>query len=461
MARYNEQRTQGKVVDYVDYSTLQKKLQTTDTNEGAQSWESVWAMVDTYLSYSVKTSHPQYYNQLWAGQSEPALIGSVVEALANTSMSTYEVAPIATLIETEVLNRVKNLFGFNQGEAQVTTGGSNSNYLALLLALHKKFPNLKSSGLRGLPKMSVFVSEETHYSMDRAVVMAGLGLDTLVKVPVDKSGAMHISELKRHLQASVDEGRVPISITGTAGTTVRGAYDDFAALAGLAKQFDCWLHIDGAWGGAVAYSKTQRALLNGSDAADSLSWDGHKMLGVPLMCGMLMVREVGSFDHVSNLGDTSYIFHDSAESQDLGSYSLQCGRRVDMFKMWLEIIFYGEQGFEERIDKFMRLASLAESRILAEPTLELQSARWINNICFRSIPVQRAQDIDKNSFNRRIREKLYQSGDSMVNFAYLGEELTIRLIIANKDATEEDIEQFFDHWLAAAISVQQELDQCA
>ena len=458
MQQYSDQRTTGAVVDYQNYSELQAKLENIDLDEGNQSWDSVWKLVDTYLSYSVKTAHPQYFNQLWAGQSTPALVGSVIESLANTSMYTYEVAPVATLIETEVLNRFKKVFGFDAGEAHVTTGGSNSNYVALLLALHKKFPDLKNQGLQGLPKVSVFVSEEAHYSMDKAMVMSGIGLDALVKVPVHPSGVMQTEALTQLVQDSIDEGRVPVSIIGTAGTTVRGAFDDFNAMGDIARAFDCWFHIDGAWGGAVAFSNTQKQFLEGRDKADSLSWDGHKMLGVPLMCGVLFVREAGSFDRVCNLGDTSYIFHDGAQRQDLGPYSLQCGRRVDMFKMWLEYVYYGEQGFEQRIDKFMNLSALAEGRIVAEPSLELQSQRWINNICFRSIP---SAGVDINAFNKRIREKLYQSGDSLVNIAYLKDDLTIRLIITNKDVSEQDIENFFDNWLAMASTVQQELQQCA
>lgn len=458
MEAYASERTRGKVVDYRDYASLKNELQAMPLDEGSQSWDSVWKVVEKYLSCSVKTSHPQYFNQLWAGQSEPALVGSVIESLANTSMYTYEVAPAATLIENEVLDRFKTVFGFSDGEAQITTGGSNSNYVALLLALHRKFPQLKTNGLQGLPKMSVFVSEEAHYSMDKAMLMSGLGLNSIVKVPVDEKGAMRVEELERLIQQSIDEDCVPVSIIGTAGTTVRGAFDHFKDMATIAQKFNCWLHIDGAWGGAVAFSKKQKHLLSGSDLADSMSWDGHKMLGVPLMCGVLFVRKSGSFDQVCNLGDTSYIFHEGAERQDLGPYSLQCGRRVDAFKMWLEYVFYGNKGFENRIDHFMHLSQVAEDRINAEPTLELQSSRWINNICFRS---KTNSHDDATAFNKKVREKLYQSGDSLVNIAYLKDELTIRLIITNKDVTESDINTFFDNWLSTAATVAMENAQCA
>ena len=458
LSHYASVQKTGKVVEYQNYSTLKNKLQSLDISIGDQSWVSVWATVETYLDNCVKTAHPQYFNQLWAGQSEPALVGCVIEAIANTSMYTYEVAPVATLIENEMLSVFKRIFGFDSGEAQVTSGGSNSNYIALLLALHQKFPDIKKSGLYGLPKCAVFVSSDAHYSMDKASVMSGIGLDSLYKIPTDEHGVMRTDELDRQIQTCIAEGRVPVSIVGTAGTTVRGAYDNFEVLAEIARQHGCWLHVDGAWGGAVAFASEANRFLKGIDKADSMTWDAHKMLGIPLMCGVLFTRNTGHFDRVCNLGDTSYIFHDTEDRQDLGPYSLQCGRRVDMLKMWLEYVFYGEQGFTDRIDNFMRLSKVAEERIKAEPTLELQSERWINNICFRTT-VCRSDDL--NSFNKKVRERLHQQGSSFVNIAYLGEELTVRLIITNKDVTESDIHEFFDLWLATAVELDRETMQCA
>lgn len=456
--QYVSVRREGPVVNPMPYADLQKLLESKDIVSGEQSWSSVWEAVETYLEHSVKTAHPQYFNQLWAGQSDVAMLGSFIETLANTSMYTYEVAPMATLIENELLHRFKRVFGFSHGDAQVTTGGSNSNYLAFLLALHKKFPDIKHHGLQALPEVAVFVSEDAHYSMDKAMVMAGVGLNALVKVPVDANGVMQTDTLAECIIAAREAGKVPVAIIGTAGTTVRGAFDDFLGIGKLAKEHGCWFHIDGAWGGAVAFSNTEKRLLAGRDLADSMSWDGHKMLGVPLMCGMLFVREQGHFDRVCNLGDTSYIFHDGQDRQDLGPYSLQCGRRVDMLKMWLETLYYGEQGLGERVDHFMAMSHRAEQRVLSETSLELQSVRWINNICFRSrVP----EGVDSNTFNKQVRDRLHASGNALVNIAYIGDDLTVRLIVTNKEVRSEDIDQFFDHWLEMATQVEQELLQCA
>ena len=184
------------------------------------------------------------------------------------------------------------------------------------------------------------------------------------------------------------------------------------------------------------------------------------MLGVPLMCSLLYVRESGALARSFNLGDTSYIFHDNEESHDLGPSSLQCGRRVDMFKMWLEYLFYGHQGFTRRIDHFLKLSAWAEQRVEQETQLELQVDRWINNICFRYRP-QGVDDVDAlNSFNQTVRDRLKEAGSTFVNQAYIGDELTIRLIIANKDVVAGDITRFFDLWVNESRQLEQEWQSC-
>ena len=460
MSEYRQRLREGQVVDSQSYDELRAKLDSIKTGAGDESWSVVWDMVDHYLDDSVKTAHPLYFNQLWAGQSEPALIGGVIELMANTSMYTFEVAPMATVVENEMRAVFARQLGMSDWESQVTSGGSNSNFLALLLALHKRFPNFKQTGLQQGEQPRVYVSEDAHYSSDKAVMMAGLGLNSLVKVPVDQRGAMDVKALKELIHADQQSGFTPCLIVATAGTTVKGAFDPYNELADVAEQQACWLHIDGAWGGAITYASDASQYLDGSTRADSFSWDAHKMLGVPLMCSLIFVRQPGAMNQAFNLGDTSYIFHDDNLSHDLGPSSLQCGRRVDMLKMWLEYLFYGNEGFRNRIDHFLKLSEWAEQRVEKESDLELQSERWINNICFRSKPAGLHDEEQLNTFNKTVRDRLKAAGSTFVNQAYLGDALTIRLVIANKDVTAADITRFFDLWVTEAQKLEKEWNAC-
>lgn len=464
MSDHARRRKQGPVNQQPSYTDLQQAVTNQSSLAGKKSWNLIWDVVDSYLDNSVKTAHPQYFNQLWAGQSDPAMIGAIVEVISNTSMYTFEVAPLATVIENELISVFRQHLGLETWAAQMTTGGSNSNFLALLLALHRRFPDYQQTGLPAGTKPRVYISADAHYSMEKALMMSGLGLHAAVKVAVDENGAMDMQELHRHLQQDTNDGHKPLLIVGTAGTTVRGAFDPIEDIADAARRHNCWFHIDAAWGGAIRYSTSQGALLKSIDQADSFSWDAHKMLGVPLMCSMLFTKQHDAFRNAFRLGDTSYIFHDAIDANeqsidtnhDLGPDSLQCGRRVDALKMWLEFLFYGKEGFQRRIDQFLDLSALAEQRIATEPELELQAPRWINNICFRSKPEGISDEQELNQFNQKVRQSLMQSGKSMVNQAYLDQALTIRLIIANKDVTESDISQFFDNWIAEASELKRE-----
>ena len=447
---YQSQNREGLVTNYLEFTDLKRLVDEKSAQFRAGDDSALWEMVNFYFTHSVKTSHPQYLNQLWAGTSTPALIGEMASAIANTSMYTYEVAPVATLLEKQLLETLKNIVGFGQGEGIFTTGASHGNMMSLMLALHQKYPQIKTKGVKSLPDLAIFVSGEAHYSFDKAVNTLGLGTDCLYKIKTKAVGSMDLADLERQVQTARDQGREPLFVASTAGTTVRGAFDDLEKLKQISHKQGLWLHVDGAWGGSVILSSTHKKLLEGLASVDSFVWDAHKMLGVPLMCSMLFVRTSGLMQRVFDVGDNSYIFHDGAESQDLGRASLQCGRRVDILKWWLEWHFYGHKGLGERVDHFMELAGQAERIIADHRHLELQSPRVINNICFRF----NHPDIDDlNDFNTQIRTHLRNSGQSLVNQAFMGPDLTIRLIITNADMTSEDVDTFFAHFLSAAYQL--------
>jgi glutamate/tyrosine decarboxylase-like PLP-dependent enzyme len=130
---------------------------------------------------------------------------------------------------------------------------------------------------------------------------------------------------------------------------------------------------------------------------------------------------------------------------------MQCGRKVDALKLWLAWKYYGDKGYAQRINRLFELAEYAEELVNKNPTLELMVPRSSVNICFRYLP---SQGNDLNQFNLKLREKLARSGKSMVNYAYLGKNLVIRLVITNPELTSEDINLFFDNLIQTAQSLE-------
>ncbi|MGD1865205.1 MAG: pyridoxal phosphate-dependent decarboxylase family protein [Phormidesmis sp.] len=409
--------------------------------------------ITNYLSHAVKTAHPAYFNQLWGGFNAACFMGDVLTSATNTSMYTHEVAPVATLIEKTLIAKVGELIGFDNPEGQFTTGGSNGNLMALAIARHRAFPKLKQAGLFQQPRLIAFVSAESHYSFDKAVQLLGIGSDNLWKVPADADGKMDVSALKDLISKARYQGAEPFFVAGTAGTTVRGAYDPLDKIAAIARQENLWFHVDGAWGASVLLSPTHRALMKGVEQADSVVWDAHKMMGMTLICSMLVVNQRGAMMSTFSAKGTEYIFHDSEEDPtDLGPSTLHCGRRVDAVKLWLAWQHLGDRGWETLLDRYFTLAAKAESIITAHKSLELVAERESVNLCFQYIP--ESNRYSANELTLEIRQRLIDRGLAMVNYAELDGKVFFRLVICNNQTRLEDLEHFFE----SLIAIGQELD---
>ena len=413
--------------------------------EAGKPVETILDDVKLYLRHSVRTGHPQFFNQLFAGFSLPGFLGEATAALSNTSMYTYEVAPLATLIEKSLVKKMCSLLGFKNGEGIFTTGGSNSNLVALFAARHRAFPDSKKKGMRGASDAAFFVSEEAHYSFAKAANILGLGTESCVKVAVDDSGRMRAGALETAIRAARDSGRTPFFVAGTAGTTVRGAFDPLPELAETAARHKVWFHVDGAWGGSVILSQKHRRLLEGVELADSVAWDAHKMMGAPLIASVILFNRSGVLRPINDTSGADYLFHAEDESFDLGQLSLQCGRRVDALKLWLMWRHLGDRGFEEKIDRLFSLAAHAVGKIKSHPELRLAETPPSLNLCFRYEPKAGSRTPEAvDALNIQLREKLYQNKKSLVNYARVKGRVVIRLILVNFDLKEADLDRFFE-----------------
>lgn len=418
------------------------QLFSTELPEKGQSYDALFADIEQYLELSVRTAHPRFFNQLWGGFSLPGFLGDVIASLSRTSMYTFEMAPVATLMELELMRKMTGLVGWPNGEGTFVTGGSNGNMLALLMGRNRRFPNAKQQGTQQLERpLSLFISEQAHYSFEKACNILGLGTDALVHVASDNKGRIRPDALQKAIDDSKAAGREPFFVCATAGTTVLGAYDPIHEIAPITKANNLWLHIDGSWGGSALVSPRYRHLMQGAEEADSMVWNPHKQMSVSLPCSVLLAREPGQLMTTCASGNNSYLFREYEHANlDLGEMSLQCGRKVDALKLWLSWKYYGDDGYAQRIDRLFELAAYAEKLITAHPRFELQAERQSTNVCFRYIP-QGAEHLDLNTFNEAMRTRFLEDGRAMINVAYINNgEYTIRWVFANPETTEEDLE---------------------
>ena len=407
------------------------------------NFDGIKEIIEKYLDLAVKTGSTNFYNQLFSGFSATGYLGEVLTAVTNSSMSTFEMSPVVTLMEKELIKKMCSLIGYENGFGTFVTGGSNGNLLGMLAAIYQFDPNLKEDGIFGSKVLTGFVSEESHYSFLKAAHLLGIGTKQIIKVPCDPDGHMDPLVLEQSIQASISAGKQPFFVGGTAGTTVRGTFDPFNRLADICEKYNLWLHIDASWGGSVIISSKHNHLMNGSERSDSITWCAHKMMGMPLMCTATLFKDSSILKRINTVQGTDYLFHDDPNYiLNLGEHSLQCGRRTDALKLWLSWKYLGNKGFEKNINHIFEMAQYAKEKIESSTLLHLITPIESLNVCFQIQP-NSLQKSDWNQFNIIVRDKMLAEGKLMVNYANIDSTTCIRLVTSNFKLKKKDLDFFF------------------
>ncbi|XP_018052589.1 PREDICTED: cysteine sulfinic acid decarboxylase-like [Atta colombica] len=382
------------------------------------------------IQYSVKTSSPHFHNQLYAGVDEYGLIGSWLTDVLNTSQYTYEVAPVFTLMEREVIQKSLELVGYPlmpEADGIMCPGGSISNMYGMLLARHKIFPCIKKSGIFSLKSPLVcFTSEDSHYSILKSANWLGLGIDHVYKVKTDEFGRMQVADLKRLLIKARNDGKQPFFVNATAGTTVLGAIDPLPEIAAVCRSESLWLHVDACLGGTLLFSEKYRYRLRGIELSDSVSWNLHKMLGAPLQCSLFLVKDKNML-HEVNCAQAKYLFQQDKfydVSWDTGDKSVQCGRKVDAMKFWLMWKARGKIGLTRSVEQAMSCAEYFLKRIKETAGFRLvQSHYQCCNICFWYVPPTMRDESETPIWwqklyflTNEIKKRLVLGGSLMISY---------------------------------------------
>ena len=326
----------------------------------------------------------------------------------NQSMDSFDQAPIATIVEQKMIRWLCAEAGLPAtADGTFTTGGSQSNYMALLLARdaflqkHWNWSAQKS----GLPpearRLRIFCSEVAHFTVEKAASQLGLGTDAVVRVDVDEHFRMSLAALRNALDATRDEGLLPMAIVATAGTTDFGSVDPLPELASIAQAAGAWLHVDAAYGGALLFSAQHRDKLTGIEAADSLGIDFHKLFWQPIPCSAFLLRDARHFESIKLYAD--YLnpeLHEDEGIPNLVTTSLLTTRRFDALKLWISFQTLGRAKLAAMIDRTVELAQHAaksDPRNAATRTL-VRTTTEHSRLPLRPIPTRiRCRSLQRHS----------------------------------------------------------------
>nr|XP_046215206.1 glutamate decarboxylase 1-like isoform X2 [Oncorhynchus gorbuscha] len=430
-----------------------------ELSDQPESLEQILVDCRDTLKYGVRTGHPRFFNQLSTGLDIIGLAGEWLTSTANTNMFTYEIAPVFVLMEQLTLKKMREIIGWPSGEGDgiFSPGGAISNMYSVMIARYKYFPEVKTKGMSAAPRLVLFTSEHSHYSIKKAGAALGFGSENVVLLSTDERGRVIPADLEAKILDVKQKGYHPLFVNATAGSTVYGAFDPINEIADICEKYNMWLHVDGAWGGGLLMSRKHRHKFSGVERANSVTWNPHKMMGVPLQCSAILVREKGILAGCNSMC-AGYLFQPDKQydvSYDTGDKAIQCGRHVDIFKFWLMWKAKGTIGFEQHIDKCLDLSQYLYDKIRNREGYEMvfDGVPQHTNVCFWYIPPS-LRGMEHNS--KEYREKLHkvapnikammmESGTTMVGYQPQGQKVNFfRMVISNPAALQSDIDFLID-----------------
>ncbi|KAF4667591.1 Glutamate decarboxylase 2 [Perkinsus chesapeaki] len=322
--------------------------------------------VDFTCDLSVNTGHLFFFNQLFARADPLAVAAEGLTAALNVNMYTFEMAPVMLLMERKLLQHMASFLGWYEHKSGLsrmpspTLEGSEGFELTRLTSglsdkAKELFDGMLLPGASHCNITALHVARQELFpdSVEEGVLgVEGLGRKSLVYVKTDPETCQMIpEELDKAINFEIQKGNTPFFINATAGTTVAGAFDDCDAIAAVAEKYNCWLHVDGALGASFLLAKGEEpydSLTRGMEKADSISWNLHKLLGVPLQCSALLCRHPGALRqaHEERHGTEAF---PCLSPLDTVYDSSMSGRKADAFKAWILWKKMGDCGMANRV----------------------------------------------------------------------------------------------------------------
>jgi L-2,4-diaminobutyrate decarboxylase len=416
-----------------------------------------------FTTHAASPSHPLCMAHLHCPPSLAGVASEVLIAAMNQSLDSWDQSPSATVLEVEAIKWLLSIIAWSEGDGIFTTGGTASNQMAVLVAIENAMQHrwntsyLEQGATDETKRFRIITSEHSHFSIEKAASLAGLGRNSVVRIKADPHDGINIEDLKDCLDVLAKENLIPLMIVGTCGTTDFGSIDPLAELAMIAKRSGAWLHVDAAYGGALLFVSALRNRIDGIGQADSIGLDFHKMFLQPISCAAFLVRHAQVFEPLRQEHD--YLDRDTDREQgmiNLVGKSLQTTRRADVLKILVSMRAWGLDAFADFIQDLNKQARLLAQRLSETPGFEVVDIDpSLSTLLFRYVPHD-ATPSDSAALDRlqeNVRYHLFQTGMAVIGQTKFQGRIYLKATLLNPLMNESESEKIISSFVAAYAAV--------
>ena len=393
-------------------------------------------------------NHPGFFAYFAISSSAPGILAELLSAALNQQAMLWRTSPVATELEEVTLSWLRELMGLpGSFEGVIYDTASVSTLHALAAARETHVPGVRQHGLgfEQAPRPRVYCSDQTHSSIDKAVILLGLGHEALRKVPSDEEFRMRPDALAAAIAEDRREGWLPMAVVATVGSTSTTSIDPVPAIADLCERERLWLHVDAAYAGVAAIVPEYRHILDGAARADSLVVNPHKWLFTPFDLSALFTRRMDVVRQAFSIVPEYLRTGEAAEVKNLMDTGIQLGRRFRALKLWMVLRHFGAEGIRHHLCEHMRLARLFAEWVDADPEMERLAPVPFSVVCFRLRPVGGAWTEDAlETLNQRAMDHANASGEVFLSHTKVGGLFAIRLAVGHLSTREHHVRRAFE-----------------
>jgi aromatic-L-amino-acid decarboxylase len=403
-------------------------------------------------------NHPGFFAYFAITGSAPGVLAEFLSAALNQQAMLWRTSPAATELEEVTLGWLRQLIGLpDTFEGVIYDTASIATMHAIVAARETAIADVRAKGLAGrsdVPRLRVYCSDQTHSSIDKAVIAIGLGHQSLRKIPSDDQFRMRVDALDQAIAEDRAGGILPIAVVPTVGTTSTTSIDPVPEVADICQREQLWLHVDAAYGGVAAMLPSHAHVLRGAERADSLVVNPHKWLFTPFDLSAFYCRRMDVIRAAFSLTPEYLRTAEGGQVKNLMDTGVQLGRRFRSLKLWMILRSFGAKALRAHVSAHIALAQRLASWVDAHPDFERMAPVPFSVVCFRwnpaysSPPAQRSgvalRPEALDAANERLIDAVNQTGEVFLSHTRLNGRIALRMAIGHLHTTERHVRRAWD-----------------
>ncbi len=380
-------------------------------------------------------NHPRFFAWFSISSSPPSILAEFLAAAVNVNAMLWKSSPAATELEQVTLSWIGQWLGLGDSQFGIIYDTASVAVMQAIGAAREYIdPECRTRGMRA--GLTIYVSEQTHFSAEKAAITLGFGQENVRKIGVDQEFRMRPDLLAEAIETDLIEGKRPCCIVASVGSTSTSAIDPIPEIAEIASQHDIWLHVDAAYGGSAAVLPEMRHIFAGVERAQSLVFNPHKWLYVSIDCSILYTTRPEILRRASSLSAEYIATAEDDQVVNFNEYGVQLGRRFRALKLWYVLRYYGRQGITAMLRESLRLAQMLKQLIEEDAAFELAAPVPFSLVCFRCR--------GDNATNELLLAEINRSGKAFLSHTVLKGQFVLRCAIGNFQTTEADVSETWD-----------------